>query len=61
MNGEGLADAIAALKHGRVREAGRTHGRCNPTALAICLKYWDQAGPDINPAQRLEESVEEEA
>jgi len=25
--------------HRRVREADRTHGRCNTTALAICLKY----------------------
>jgi len=27
-----------ALAHRRVREADRTHGRCNTTALAICLK-----------------------
>jgi hypothetical protein len=30
---------FAPLAHRRVREAGRTHGRCNTTALAICLKY----------------------
>ncbi len=29
---------VSALAHGRVREAGRTHGRGNTTALAICLK-----------------------
>ncbi len=37
---------VAALAHGRVREAGRTHGRCNTTALAISLKYRELAGPD---------------
>jgi hypothetical protein len=38
MNDDGLADAGAALTHRRVREAGRTHGRGNTTALAIYLK-----------------------
>jgi hypothetical protein len=29
---------VPTLTHRRVREAGRTHGRGNTTALAICLK-----------------------
>jgi hypothetical protein len=35
----GRRHPIAPLTHRRVREADRTHGRCNTTALAICLKY----------------------
>ena len=35
---DGGAHPVAALAHRRVREADRTHGRCNTTALAICLK-----------------------
>jgi hypothetical protein len=35
---DGRAYPVPTLAHRRVREADRTHGRCNSTALAICLK-----------------------
>jgi hypothetical protein len=35
----GRRDPVPTLTHRRVRQADRTHGRGNPTALAICLKY----------------------